>query len=91
MNCYTDNADALFSAYQALPREAVNAAWSHLLPQQPGLACDIGAGSGRDARWLATKGWDVTVVEPNQRLRWLPEQAAAAINVHLTPIFHAVS
>lgn len=78
MNYYTENADALFTAYQALPPEAVHSAWAHLLSQQPGLACDIGAGSGRDARWLASKGWDVTAVEPNERLRSLAEQSTAA-------------
>ena len=40
-----------------------------MLPDQPGLACDIGAGTGRDASWLASKGWDVVAVEPCRELR----------------------
>jgi SAM-dependent methyltransferase len=71
MNYYTENADELFAAYQALPPEEVHAAWLDLLPAQAGLACDIGAGSGRDAKWLASKGWDVTAVEPCDELRSL--------------------
>jgi SAM-dependent methyltransferase len=37
----------------------------------PGFACDIGAGSGRDANWLAAKGWDVIAVEPSSGMREL--------------------
>ena len=29
------------------------------------MACDIGAGSGRDANWLSEHGWDVVAVEPS--------------------------
>jgi hypothetical protein len=43
-----------------------------LLPHLPELsnstsskqALDIGAGSGRDAAWLAAEGWNVVAVEP---------------------------
>ncbi len=69
MDYYTRNADALFKRYQSLPPEQVHRCWLDLLPAQPGLACDIGAGSGRDAHWLASQGWDVTAVEPNADLR----------------------
>lgn len=33
------------------------------------LALDIGAGSGRDAAWLRTLGFDVTAVEPSSAMR----------------------
>ncbi len=71
MDYYTKNADALFQRYQKLEPEAVHRSWLDLLPEQPGLACDIGAGSGRDACWLASKGWDVIAVEPSAELRKL--------------------
>ena len=32
------------------------------------MACDIGAGSGRDANWLARQGWEVVAVEPSRLL-----------------------
>ncbi|WP_439101096.1 class I SAM-dependent methyltransferase [Congregibacter sp.] len=32
-------------------------------------ACDVGAGSGRDALWLAELGWTVTAVEPSAAMR----------------------
>lgn len=69
MDYYTRNADTLFQRYQALPAQEVHRCWQDLLPPQPGLACDIGAGSGRDAQWLASLGWNVTAVEPNAALR----------------------
>lgn len=44
--------------------------WLDLLqPETTGAALDIGAGSGRDARFLATLGFDVTAVEPADLLR----------------------
>ncbi len=63
---YNRNRDALFAKYDALDPAQVHAAWAppHL-PAEPGFACDIGAGSGRDANWLAAKGWEVVAVEPS--------------------------
>ncbi|MDO8908776.1 MAG: methyltransferase domain-containing protein [Pseudohongiella sp.] len=69
MDYYNKNAPQLFRQYESLPVEKVHEPWLKLLPEQPGLACDIGAGSGRDARWLATQGWDVVAVEPATELR----------------------
>ena len=34
-----------------------------VLPLSPGRALDLGAGEGRNAVWLATRGWDVTAVD----------------------------
>lgn len=35
----------------------------HLSELPPGRAIDLGAGEGRNAVWLATKGWQVTAVD----------------------------
>lgn len=35
----------------------------YLGPLEPGSAIDLGAGEGRNAFWLATRGWDVTAVD----------------------------
>jgi len=77
MNYYTQNAQALRDQYNALDADEVHHTWSHLRPTQPGLACDLGAGSGRDAAWLASRCWDVIAVEPNKELRTLGEQYTA--------------
>lgn len=73
MNYYNHNARQLFEQYESLSPQQVHQSWLSLMPPQPGLACDIGAGTGRDARWLASLGWDVVAVEPSA-LRELAEQ-----------------
>lgn len=63
-NYYNRNAKQLFEKYQGLDPEKVHASWIKYLPVKPGFALDVGGGSGRDAAWLAKKGWDVVVIEP---------------------------
>lgn len=70
---YSEKAETLFERYNALDFEAVHAALIPMLPGTPGTALDVGAGSGRDARALAARGWEVVAVEPAQRLRELGE------------------
>jgi 2-polyprenyl-3-methyl-5-hydroxy-6-metoxy-1,4-benzoquinol methylase len=74
MTYYSDHANDLFRFYQSADPELLHQSWSDLLPDQLGLACDIGAGSGRDATWIASKGWGVIAVEPADELRRLGEQ-----------------
>ncbi len=63
---YDQNADALIAKYDALNADEVHRAWApQHLREEPGFACDIGAGSGRDANWLAEQGWEVVAVEPS--------------------------
>lgn len=40
-----------------------------LLPTQFALVFDIGAGTGRDAAWLAARGYEVVAIEPSDRVR----------------------
>ena len=78
---YDQKADALIERYDALNADDVHRAWASThLPKEPGFACDIGAGSGRDAKWLAEKGWEVVAVEPSA----MREKAAAAAHPRVT-------
>jgi len=43
-NYYTKHAEKLTQQYNQTTFDAVHKSWLHLLPAQPGLACDIGAG-----------------------------------------------
>jgi len=65
------------------------------LPARSGLMLDIGAGSGRDARWFAARGWEVVAVEPaaamraaaqemhpDSPVRWLDDRLPALAGVH---------
>ena len=70
MSLYNDKATDFFRQYEAASAAEVHRCWLGLLPQQPqGRALDIGAGSGRDARFLASLGFHVTAVEPADVLR----------------------
>lgn len=51
---YSDNATRLAAQYDDLAVTDVHKDWLLHLPE-PGMALDVGAGSGRDARFLASK------------------------------------
>ena len=83
------------AAYEAFGFEAVHGGALPYLPQQPGLLLDVGAGSGRDAEWFATRSWDVIAVEPASALRaeaarlhpaagirWVDDRLPALSTVH---------
>ncbi len=74
---YDLNRYALFEQYRGCDPEVVHGVWAttHLNGRTPGAACDIGAGAGRDAHWLADQGWQVHAVEPSG-LRELAETQA---------------
>ena len=61
--------DAWIERGEAISSPAMFAPVIDLLPSQPVRAIDIGAGSGRDAAWLAGLGHRVVAVEPVDRLR----------------------
>jgi len=65
-NFYENNAQTLSARYDSLNPDKLYSNWLQYLPSPPGLALDIGGGSGRDALWLAQKGWEVTVIEPSE-------------------------
>jgi len=72
---YDENASTLSAQYDALDASRIHRNWSKdHLSETPGLACDIGAGSGRDANWLANEGWKVIAVEPSQSMRDLAQK-----------------
>lgn len=71
---YSQHAQHYYSLYDSLAAEEVHADWSSFLATSPaGRALDVGAGSGRDANWLAKKGWQVVAVEPADNLRALAQ------------------
>ncbi len=66
---YGREADNLAVQYESITFEQVHAPVLHLLPNPPGRALDIGAGTGRDAAALAARGFSVVAVEPTAELR----------------------
>ncbi|WP_258240895.1 class I SAM-dependent methyltransferase [Pseudidiomarina homiensis] len=65
---YSRNAEQLADQYDSLEFEQVHRDWLDLIPSE-GMALDVGAGSGRDARFLACNGFNVVAVEPADQLR----------------------
>ena len=66
---YADQAPRLIDKYDAYSFEQL---WGPALPHLPppgATVLDIGAGSGRDARWFADRGDRVLAVEPTAPLR----------------------
>ena len=66
---YDRHADAIAPQYESVEPEALHKWLADLLPQPPAIVLDVGAGTGRDAAWLAGKGYDVFAVEPSKAMR----------------------
>ena len=66
---YAEEADNLFIQYEAISFEESHAPELHLFPKKPSRILDIGAGTGRDAAYLADAGHEVIAVEPTRELR----------------------
>ncbi len=66
---YGQEADNLIGQYEKMTFADVHRDTRHLLPKSPALILDIGAGTGRDAAYLVSQGYQVTAVEPTPELR----------------------
>ncbi|MCR9270282.1 MAG: class I SAM-dependent methyltransferase [Hyphomonadaceae bacterium] len=66
---YADEAPDLLQRYESFAPEEVHAHWRQWFPKPPRRVLDIGAGTGRDAAWLASLGHSVLAVEPTDALR----------------------
>ena len=66
---YDRNASTVVEQYEGLQPDDLHGWFAHILPPAPGLVIDIGAGSGRDAAWFASKGYRVVAVEPSKNMR----------------------
>ncbi|MEO2279079.1 class I SAM-dependent methyltransferase [Pseudoalteromonas pernae] len=78
---YSVNAESLATQYDKVPFESVHKDWLDKLPTE-GVALDIGAGSGRDARYLAAKGLSVIAVEPAEGIREVAQRYTTSHSIH---------
>ena len=84
---YDAHAPDLVGRYEAVDPATLHSWLRGLLPDVPGAALDIGAGSGRDAAWFSAQGYEAIAVEPSSgmrsegqrlhpdpRIRWINDQ-----------------
>ncbi len=69
MSWYDENAAVVALQYEALDPQELHAWMADLLPGEPSLVVDVGAGTGRDAAWFAAAGHEVVAVEPSSGMR----------------------
>ena len=66
---YDANAASTAARFEAHSAADLNNWLLNLLPPSPAMVMDVGAGSGRDAAWLASRGYEVLAVEPSASMR----------------------
>lgn len=66
---YDKHASTVAAQYESVKPESLYEWLTDFLPKPPALVLDVGAGSGRDAAWLAAKGYEVFAVEPAKAMR----------------------
>lgn len=66
---YSEDAESLIPRYEGVSFIEKYKAVLHLLPTKASKILDIGAGTGGDAAWLATKGHCILAIEPTDQLR----------------------
>lgn len=69
ISTYDRDAREFARAYESVSFEHVHSGILDLIPTHRLSVLDVGAGSGRDAAALASKGHLVTAVEPSQKMR----------------------
>ena len=70
VGAYDAQAVTLAARYESVSADIVHAALLEFIPRGRDLiALDVGAGSGRDAAWLASLGYEVVAVEPAVGMR----------------------
>ena len=68
---YHHNALTLSHQYNSVSFESVHHNWKPYWPLAGDKVLDVGAGSGRDARWMQQQGCEVIAIEPSNALREL--------------------
>ncbi len=66
---YQNNINKVTACYESLRFEDIHNQLLNRLPEKPLCILDIGAGTGRDAAWLAEHGHQVMAVEPSAGMR----------------------
>ena len=75
---YEEHANSLADGYEALTFEAAHPGLAAIMAAERATGklrvLDIGAGTGRDAAWFATREHDVVAVEPSEAMRTVAQR-----------------
>ncbi|MFV0576464.1 MAG: class I SAM-dependent methyltransferase [Vibrio sp.] len=74
IDIYNEKAEQFVEQYDSVHFESVHKSWIDFWPNVGESVLDIGAGSGRDARWFIKQGCSVVAVEPCDNLRQIGSQ-----------------
>lgn len=66
---YTARAADLAERYESVDPARIHRVWRSHLPRPPATVMDVGAGTGRDAAWLANLGYEIVAAEPSAGMR----------------------
>ena len=78
---YEKHASEAAALYESVSAEEMLGWVVDFLPVQGGRILDVGAGSGRDAAWLASQGYQVVAVEPSPAMRAEARKRHAGLNI----------
>jgi SAM-dependent methyltransferase len=77
---YTKNAVLFAEQYDSIDFSAVHKDWLEYIPKS-GIVLDVGAGSGRDARFLSQLGLSVFAIEPAPKLMTIAQANSIDPNI----------
>ncbi|MGY3569348.1 class I SAM-dependent methyltransferase [Vibrio paucivorans] len=78
LSFYDKNAAQLAEQYDSVDFESVHSSWRSYWPLSGSSVLDVGAGSGRDAKWFDSHGCKVVAIEPSASFRLLGQERTSA-------------
>ena len=78
---YDQNVFDVSRRYESVAAETVHGWLIDLLPNAPALVPDVGAGTGRDAAWLASRRLEVVAIEPSGAMRTEAQRLLASPSI----------
>ena len=81
---YDANAESVARRYESVDPDSIYSWLTEMLPEPPAIVLDVGSGTGRDAAWLAGKGFEVYAAEPSSAMRGKAKNLHPTASVHWT-------
>lgn len=78
---FDNRSEVFFDAYEAADPEDLHRYWLESVNLTGLKLLDVGSGSGRDANYFASKGFEVTAVEPSKKLMHLAQQKHRRVGI----------